>query len=364
MKVDSILVIIQRSNGDVLFSLSLINALYEFFNFPKIDLLVNDDTIALARIFPNINLIHTFSYKEKEQNRIIQEKNIFTDIFRKYDLSINLTSSDRSVLYALLAAKKSISAIEKNIKKSWWKKLFLTHYYYFDNTKHILINNLEPLNILNINHEKLQLAPPISEKTISEMRIKLDAKGINNFVIFHPSAQYKYKIYPKHLRDELLKMLNSLNFSIVVTGSINAIDMGIKNKLPLLNNVIDFIGETSLKEYIALSHLSLAYIGMDTLNMHIAASQNKRVFAIFGPSNLSMWSPWSNLSQKCATADMPLQNYDNVTIFQANMPCVACGKAGCDDKHGKSECLFNINPSLVFQEIKKWQLGFDVEVIQ
>ena len=46
--------------------------------------------------------------------------------------------------------------------------------------------------------------------------------------------------------------------------------------------------------YFALSELSLAYIGMDTLNMHIAAAQNKRIFAIFGPTNLTMWSPWSN----------------------------------------------------------------------
>ena len=79
-----------------------------------------------------------------------QEKYIVTKIFRKYDLSINLTASDRSVIYALLAGKKSISAIEKDNKKSWWKRRLLSYYYYFDNTKHILLNNLEPLNYLQI----------------------------------------------------------------------------------------------------------------------------------------------------------------------------------------------------------------------
>ena len=124
----------------------------------------------------------------------------------------------------------------------------------------------------------------------------------------------------------------------------------------------DFIGETSLEEYLALSHLSSAYIGMDTLNMHIAASQNKRIFAIFGPTNLSMWSPWSNYSKMSASKDLPMQTYDNVTIFQADMHCVACGKAGCDDNHGKSECLYNIKPTMIFEQIEKWHNGLEVEI--
>ena len=70
--IKNILVIIQRSNGDVLFSLTLINALYEFYGGPKIDLLINDDTYPLAKLFPNINNIHQFSYKKKKVNRYRQ----------------------------------------------------------------------------------------------------------------------------------------------------------------------------------------------------------------------------------------------------------------------------------------------------
>jgi heptosyltransferase-3 len=88
--------------------------------------------------------------------------------------------------------------------------------------------------------------------------------------------------------------------------------------------------------------------------MHIASGQNKPIFAIFGPTNLKMWSPWSNKSQKCASKDKPKQVYDSITIFQADMPCVACGKAGCDDKHGKSECLDHIDPEDIFNEVKDW----------
>jgi heptosyltransferase III len=349
-----ILIIIQRSNGDVLLCQSLISALYEHYQPSKIDLLVNDDTLPVARLLSNINFIHTFSYKKKYENRWQQEKNIITSIFRKYDLSINLTASDRSVIYTFFASKNSISAIEKDNKKSWWKKSLLTHHYFFDTTKHILLNNLEPLNYLKIKHTKTLGKLKVSEVAIASVKSKLEKKGIKDFVIFHPSAQYNYKIYPQHLRHKLITQLSNLDIDVLITGSNNQIDTAIKKQLPVLPDVFDLVGETTIEEYLALSKLSLAYIGMDTLNMHIAAIQNKRIFAIFGPTNLIMWSPWSNELKISATKDAPIQTYGNITLFQANMPCVACGNAGCDKQHGKSECLDHISPEVVSKEVKNW----------
>ena len=349
-----ILIIIQRSNGDVFLSSSLIKSLYEHFDNPQIDMLVNDDTFAIASLMPFIKNIYTFSYQLKEKNRWKQEKNIILKIFNKYDLSINLTASDRSIFYGFLAAKISISAVESDRKKSWWKKMLLTHYYYFDNSQHILINNLYPLNFLNINAIKLLHTVKASSKAVKNIKKKLAALNITDFLVFHASTQYQYKIYPQHLREILLSKLSKLGVFIIITGGKNSIDLEIKKHLMPLTNVIDFIGETSLEEFVALSQLSQGYIGMDTLNMHIAAAQNKRIFAIFGPTNLRMWSPWSNQLRLSATENKPVQTYGNVTIFQADMPCVACGNAGCDNNHGVSECLNKINPKLIFKEIENW----------
>ena len=353
-KPKNILIIIQRSNGDVFLSLSLIRSIYENYKFPSIDLLVNDDTAPIAKLLPYINKIHYFSYLDKKENRIKQEKKLFLSLFRKYDLSINLTASDRSVIYALLASKNSISTIEKDNKKSWWKKILLTYYYYFDSSKHILINNLETLNILNIKHDILQHTIAFSKEDILSIKNKLDENGINRFIIFHPSAQYEYKVYPKELRDKLLTLLNTLGVSIVITGGNNDIDQKIKKEILSQKNVFNLIGDTSLKEYFIMSYLSIGYIGMDTLNMHIATSQNKRVFAIFGPTNLRMWSPWSNHLKKGTIDNQPTQTYGLNTLFQGSLPCVACGNAGCDNNHGKSECLYKISPQEIFQNVSNW----------
>jgi heptosyltransferase III len=353
-KIRKILIIIQRSNGDVYLSLSLINSLVKNYKKVQIDLLVNEDTVSVAKLFPDINFIYTFSYLKKQTNQYKQEKELFVSLFKKYDLSINLTASDRSVIYALISGKKSISAIENNVKKSWWKKLFLTNYYFFDKSSHILINNLQPLNLLDIKHENIQSKINFDESSSFNIKKILQKNQIKNFIIFHPSTQYEYKVYPKHLRDRLLELLNSLNVPILVTGGNNSIDLSIKAEIPHHSNVYNFIGDTSLQDYFILSELALGYIGMDTLNMHIAASQNKRIFAIYGPTNLAMWSPWSNDLKHATKENHSVQTYGLNTVFQAPLPCVACGKAGCNDDHGMSKCLHSISPEKIFHEIEDW----------
>jgi len=349
-----ILIIIQRSNGDVFFSGSLINYLKNFFLNSKIDLLINDDTLQIADLLPGINKILKFSYSKKDAYRWKQEKEIFKKIYRKYDIAINLTASYRSVLYSILASKKSISAIERDVSKSWWKRLFLSSYYYFDSNKHIIENNLKPLDFLGISYETKVLEIPVSGKCLKNVSRKLKNLNVENFLIFHPSAQYNYKIYPQELRNQLLGLLEKTKISIIVTGGVSEIDFNIKGSIPKSEKIINLIGETSIEEYIGLSYLSMGYIGMDTLNMHIAASQNKRLFAIYGPTNLKMWSPWSNISMSCARKDKYINEYDNITVFQAGLPCVACGKAGCNDQHDESLCLNHINPELVYQKVQNF----------
>jgi len=353
-KSKKILLIIQRSNGDVFLSISLINKIFNHYNSPKIDILVNDDTYQIARLLPNITSIHTFSYQKKATNRWSQEKELCSKLFRNYDLSINLTSSDRSVLYALVASKKSISIVEKDYKKSWWKQKLLSLHYYYDDSRHILIQNLTPLKLLKIKHDNLQKPIDFSSEDFSNIKNILKKKNIHRFIIFHPSAQYNFNVYPKKLRDKLLNFLNTLELPIIITGGNSEIDLNIKNEIPHLTNIYNFIGETTLKDYFILSELAMAYIGMDTLNMHIAASQNKRIFAIFGSTNIAMWSPWSNKLQTSALINNSLQTFGGITVFQSSFPCETCGKIGCGNSHGKNEFNFIINPEEIFNEVKKW----------
>ena len=221
--------------------------------------------------------------------------------------------------------------------------MLLSHYYFFDVNKHILENNLTPLKLLNIKYDLAQDTPKISSEIYASVQRRLEEINVTDFLIFHPSAQYNYKVYPKNLRDSLLALLNTLELPIIVTGGNSKIDLDIKNEILSLKNIHNFIGETSLEEYFVLSKLSLAYIGMDTLNMHIAASQSNRIFAIFGPTNISMWAPWSNQLKIATEVNKPIQTYGENTIFQSSLPCEVCGVIGCGSIHGKNRFSFNLS---------------------
>ena len=67
-KTRKILIIIQRSNGDVFLSIGLIKSIFKFYNSPEIDLLVNDDTFQMASLLPHVSNILTFSYAKKTDN--------------------------------------------------------------------------------------------------------------------------------------------------------------------------------------------------------------------------------------------------------------------------------------------------------
>lgn len=356
VKMNNILIIIRRSNGDVFLSSPLKDTLQRLYPTVQIDYLVNEETVAIAKTISGIRKILSYDYAWKEKGigmRTRREAGLLALIFGKYDLAINLTANDRGALYAMLAGKISVSAIDPVKKSTWWKKLFLSHTFDIDASRHILKHNMMPLKLLNMQNDRIEVRSAYGAAGLKELNM-LPFDLDEPFVIFHPSAQYDYKIYPEDLRNELLVLLNCLGIPIVVTGGESDIDMRISKELPELDNIHNFIGKSSLQAYIALCSHARAYIGMDTLNMHIAASQNIQVFAIFGPTFPKIWSPWSNEAQKCAKNNQPLQHYGNITLFQADMPCVSCGLAGCDDRNGISECLYAIEAETIYQEVSKW----------
>jgi len=63
LEINKILIIIRRSNGDVFLSTPLIEALINEYPNITIDLLVNKNTEAIAKILPFINTIHIYDYE-------------------------------------------------------------------------------------------------------------------------------------------------------------------------------------------------------------------------------------------------------------------------------------------------------------
>ena len=288
--------------------------------------------------------------KEGILKRLKNELKLISSIYKKYDLAISLTSSDHSVLYAYLAGHKSISAVDLEHSKSWWKQYLLTSHYKIYTNKHMIHSTLMPLNLLGIKIDHICYKPKI-KYSLEEITNKFSLNS--KYIIFHPSAQYWFRTYPIELTNRLLNLCEELNIQIVLTGGNDTINQKLSKSIDNLPYIKNLIGKTSIAELYSLIKYSQIYVGMDTLTTHMAASFNKKLIAIYGPNSIIQWGPYNPELQYSPPFDTPpMAIYGNFTIIQANMECVPCNKNGCDGK-GKSECLYNIDPKIIFKEIKK-----------
>jgi len=361
---ETILLIIRRSLGDVLAVSPVVDILARRFASASIDLLVNQDTAAAANLLKGIRNIIAFddgALKTTPVSSFMMQIGLLQKIFRRYDLAMAFTTNERSNLYAFFAGRTSIGAREKVFAKNWWHRLLLDGGYLIDPQRHILENNLSALSTLGISIDRIVLSATYAGASGQKVQQMLKDFGMDRFIIFHPSGRYRCKSYPEQQRNSLLRLLDSLNIPIIVTGGHSDIDRQVAATLPELKNVRSFIGRLSLEECAALTDLALAYVGVDTFNAHLAAAFNKPVFVMFGPTIPEIWSPWSNDLQTAGRRNASMQIYGNITLFQSGMACVPCGHSKCRETDRPSPCMEAIDPRNVFHQVQQWFLNLSPE---
>ncbi len=354
---ENILLIIRRSLGDVLAMSPVIDILSRQFPNVSIDLLVNRDTIAAAKLLNGIRHIIALEDDALKNNLLFSLKmqiGLTRRLFRKYDLAISFTTNERSNLYAYLAGRTAAGAMEPMFAKNWWHRLLLHSGYLINPEKHILENNLTALRGLGMTIERIILSARYPEPSGLKVQKILKDLSVDRFIIFHPAGRFLCKSYPQNLRNRLLYLLDSLNIPIMVTGGKSAIDRQVNASIPDLKNVRSLIGRLSLEECVALTAMSLGYVGVDTFNCHLAAAFNKPVFVMFGPTIPELWSPWSNELQRGGRRGSAIQTYGNITLFQSAKDCVPCGHSKCEKIDRHSACMEAIDPHTVFEAVRHW----------
>jgi len=355
---ENVLLIIRRSLGDVLALSPVIDILTRRFPNVSIDLLVNENTVAAAKLLNNINAIIPFDDKLSDKTSLgamAMQVKIIRKIFRKYDLAISFTSNERSNIFAYLAGRTSAGTRELSFSKNWWHRLLLDAGYHNDRKRHILENNTQALRSLGIPVDRVILSARYSDEARKKVQQILKDMAIERFIIFHPAGRFLCRLYPEKPRNLLLHLLDSLDIPIIVTGGKSTVDQQVDAEIPALKNVHSLIGRISLEECAALTDMSLAFVGVDTFNCHLAAAFNKPIFVIFGPNNPEVWSPWSNALQRAGQKTAPVQTYGDITVFQSSLECVPCGhSARCGDGDRLSPCMADIEPHTVFNEVKNW----------
>lgn len=342
-KEPSFLIVCFRFIGDVLVTTPLALSIKTAYPNANIDYLVfqgTDKALLKNPLIRNIITVPKGTFGVKT----------LLALFRKYDTAIAAYPSDRTVLAAAIAGKRSLG-LTNGFRKEWWKHLALDIHYVCYDPIHVVSNVLMPLRMMGID--------PVPRVVMgyddSDVAFARNAIPFDRYVLLHPYSMKQCKYWPAENWGELAALIQEKGGCQAVFTATPA---------PQDN---DFLAEIlkhapagtatfacSLNQFAAGLKDCVAYVGIDTAATHIAAAMETPTIALYGPSLTRYWAPWPNncLDKSPFSAGKGVQRQDYVTVIQKEWKCVPCNKESCAlSSRGRIECLEAITPQEVFAEI-------------
>lgn len=354
--VRSILVVATRQIGDVLLTTPLVLTARRRWPQARIDVLGFQGTLGMLRGNADVNeLIET---PPRLGWRGLS--GLVRRLWRHYDLALVTDTGDRAHLMGWIAAPRRCGIVAPEGGSNWWKKSLLDH----------AVVSAGDLGGTHVTVEKLALLRPwLDEAQAPPPRVVVPrgtplpdvvrAQLRAGAVIVHAPSMWPYKQWPLSHFKTLVEALLALDRQVVLTGSGSARDqecIAALRGLAPSPQLLDLSGQLDFNQLVTLFESAALYIGPDTSVSHLAAAAGIPVIAIFGPTNPLRWAPWpARASTQALFARSALvQHAGNVVVLQGKLPCVPCGRAGCEDhRQSRSDCLVDITPQRVLEEAVK-----------
>jgi len=286
--------------GDVLSLTPLIQPLLSKFPAAEIFVLTKKSSGSIlefdSRIKGIIKLDFSWSdygVKTNKLNRLIKVARETIKLRRyKFDLGLDTRGDIRSQILMTLAGCRQrvgyLNYLHSNINV---KGLLLTHQLEKSRHMHRYQWNLELLSVLGWSEADLF---PVKFPSFVPDRITIGAPSSDHTVV-HIGGGWQYKRWDELKWIELIHQLTRqwAEDIIVIAGP------GEKDVIDRIELVVSNSGYrhrvkfriTSLEEMIVLIHQCNRFIGLDSGPMNVAVCLNKKVVALFGPGDSTMWSP-------------------------------------------------------------------------
>lgn len=332
--VRRVLVIKLRHHGDVLLSSPVLSVLKTHAPHAEIDALVYHDTRDMLSGHPALSQLFTIDRQWKKlglRGQLAAEWRLLAGLkARHYDLVIQLTEHKRGAWLARMLRPRWAVAPGGNFGKFFARSFSHRYPVIGGNRRHTVEIHLDALRRLGIypaaDGRRLQLVA--GEAAQQSVRQKLAAQGVNgSYLLIHPTSRWLFKTWPAARMAALIKQLRAQGETVVLSAAPDPAELAMLADITgrLSQPVASLAGQLSLKELAALIDGARAFIGMDSVPMHIAAAMQTPCVALFGPSGDIEWGPWQ----------VPHR------LLRAELPCRPCGKDGCGGGK-RSECLEQI----------------------
>jgi len=342
-----------RYLGDVLLTTPLLHSLRQAYPDAKLDILVFRNTASMLEGNPDIDRIITTPNRPK----FLDYRQLFGQLFRRYDLAIATQAGDRPFLYSLLAAPLRVAVVPPKNTTGWWKRFFVQHWTEFDDVNtHTVLQLLKLLDLIDVPRRFSLVPPQISntQQLAKQFPFLADNTG---YAVLHPHPQWTYKQWTVEGWLEVGLYLKKLGLKLVLSGGPAPEEIeyvaNIQRQLP--GDTINLAGRVSLAQLATIIARAKLYIGPDTGITHLAAATGTPVIALYGSTNPVKWAPWpSRYNLNINPFDrIGSRQLNNISLIQGNGDCVPCHLEGCDKhRQSRSRCLDTLSPERVEEAIR------------
>ncbi len=352
-----ILVIVTRRIGDVLLALPLVSSLKSAWPAARIDMLVFKGTDGVLAGNPLLNEVIAVPPSQSA----IQTLRFARGLWRRYDLAICTSPSDRPTLYAWLAGRNRIGIMASGAKHAWKRALLHAIVPFDDNNTHTVVQNLRLADLLDVPR---RFDMPIGRTGDDERQLEALFPDFRNtrFAVLHLYPKFAYKMWDPIQWQELASWLKEQGIAVVLSGSGDPQELAYVSEFADSHSragespPLNLAGKLSFAQLALLLERAAVYIGPDTVTTHLAAALGAPTLALFGPSNPVKWGPWPK-GHEALTSPYRRQGTQfvgNVALVQGTGHCVPCLLEGCARHQGSgSACLQMLQAAVVISAIEK-----------
>ena len=338
-----ILVMRYRFIGDTVLTVPFLRNLR--YNYPdaQIDMLVSSGSGEIIENCPYVNNFIFFDTTKKFKYENGEKKSFWSYVKElrkeKYDKVYVLKRSFSSAILAFLTGAKERVGFDTE-----HRGFLLTKKVPYDNNKHEIECFLD---VLRTDGQKV-IDTYLESFTNGETENKVDKMFKDNLtegvkkVVVHATASTPKKEISKDKWAQIIEYLaNEKNAQVIFIGAdkdkgayLDILNL-VKNELKI--KPVNFCGKFNLEESLAAIKRADLMVGIDSGNLHMAASAKTRVIGIYGPMSEKKWGAY------------PCKSGANI-LLTADVNCRPCGlKKKCEH----FDCLNKITVEQIKEAIDK-----------
>lgn len=228
---------------------------------------------------------------------------------RRYDWVLHLNDQWPGALAAAVSGASLRFSYDMEKRDYWlWRKIFpqrLTP----SSAGHMVEQNLAVLGALGvaIDAADARCSMAFDAQDALLARQKLEAAGVvGNYVLIHPASRWFFKCWEDERFAEVIAALAASGWQVVLTAAPEPKELELVETLMRLAdhpNVVSLAGQLTLPALAATIAGAKLFIGVDSVPMHMAAALGVPMVALFGPTHVHIWRPWSERAEVIHAAD-------------------------------------------------------------